>query len=212
MDDLTQIRGVLRGIRSVTQEGIYTDAYSGMEDRLASTYRKCIDALKAIPEYENVHMIIPELADQATMQEIACAVEIALSLIKELSGPSEGFPVPMPFPVREPRIMRRGGPPGTRRDVVIRMKRRRAGGSGDNLDDMGRTMEEEIEREQERWESQIDRLEQELERIQDKIEATQERMQERLEAIYERYENKKEELLEKMEDLREKMEDLEPET
>lgn len=135
LDNLAQIRGVLRGIRSVTQQGIYTDAYSGMEDQLASTYRKCIDALKALPEYKDVHMIIPELADQATMQEIACAVEITLSLIKELSHPSEGFPpVPMPFPVPKPRTMRRGGAPGEQRDFVVRLERRRAGRSGGNLD------------------------------------------------------------------------------
>lgn len=159
MDSLTQIRGVLRGIRSITQTGLYTDVYSGMEEILATTYEKCLDALVRLPGFENLRDIVPDLSAPFTMQKIAFGVEICLSLIREASGMPPGFPPgPMHF--------------GPWSQVATKGSEETSNGPGG------------LKSEQDGWENQIHLLERKLQRIQDEIESTQEQMQKRLESIH----------------------------
>lgn len=225
MDKLSQVRGVLRGIKNIAFQGIYAETFKGMEAQCVSTYRKCIATLKTISEYEEVENLAPELTDNASMQEIGFAVETALSLISEgdrHTGRREmGDWMRPPMPPCPPTPLTPPTPPtpptphmrGLRRH--IHMNFRHAGhrgcrpGDSRHLEELQDEMQEKMEEEQERFEDNIEKIEDQMEGLQEKIEEMRERLEERLEEIREKYEEKLEEIEEVAEEQDEEEEDEE---
>ncbi len=209
MDKLSQVRGVLIGIKNIAMQGIYAETFRGMEAQCVSTYRKCIATLKTVPDYEEIEGLAPELADNATMQEIGFAVETVLSLISEGARVTMGHcgPVIPPIPpmphMRGMRFMRGPG------RIVIEHGRRRGHRMphGEHTEELQDEMREKMEEEQERFEDNIEELEDKMEELQEKIEEMREKLQERLEDIQEKYEEKIEELEEEAEEKEEEEED-----
>ena len=212
MDKLSQVRGVLRGIKNIAFQGIYAETFKGMEAQCVSTYRKCIATLKTISEYEEVENLTPELTDNASMQEIGFAVETALSLISEGDGSEfhhgRHNPAP-PLPPLPPLPPMRGH----RRHIHFNFRHARHRGCmpGDSkhLEELQDEMQEKMEEEQERFEDNIEKIEDQMEELQEKIEDMRERLEERLEEIREKYEEKLEEIEESEEEQDEEEEDEE---
>lgn len=210
MDKLSQVRGVLRAVKSIALQGVYAETFKGMESQCISTYRRCIATLKTVPGFEDVDAIAPELAEDATMQHIGFAVETILSLISESEGPAHGFP-----PGFRPGFtgFRGHSSHGMGRDMkrMVRMKMRHCGGRSEcHVHGMGRgpgpneevrdKMQDEMEKEQERFEDSMEKIEGQIEELQEKIEEAREALEERLDGIREKYEERLEELREQDED------------
>ena len=189
MNKLSQVRGVLRAIKSIALQGVYAETFKGMETQCVSTYRKCLATLKTIEGYEEVDSIAPELADNASMQEIGFAVETVLSLIFEGERPGPGG-----FSMFAPRFRAHGPRHGRHMQVCISRRgwhgpRRLPQAHGEIQD----KMQEEMEEEQERFESDIEKIEEKIEELQERIEEAREQLEHRLEGIQEKYEEKVEE-------------------
>jgi flagellar capping protein FliD len=219
MDKLSQVRGVLRGIKNIAVQGIYAETFKGMESQCVSTYRKCIATLKTIEGYEEVDSLAPELTDAATMQEIGFAVETILSLINEGTGPVTGRgmrhwmpptppcpPIPPIPPMPNMRHMRQHMH-GMRHQIRQQFRNACMSGHGPehsrHVQELQDEMQEKIEEEQERFEDNIEKLEDQMEELQEKIEEMREHLEERLEEIREKYEEKVEEIQEAAEEAEE---------
>jgi DNA repair exonuclease SbcCD ATPase subunit len=195
MDKLSQVRGVLRAIKSIALQGVYAETFKGMEAQCISTYRRCVATLKTVEGYEEVDSIAPELADDANMQQIGFAVETILSLISEGERPEPGF-------LRRPGSFGTALMPGMRFRRMRRVLRRdicRGAHGMRHHSDVQEQMQEEMEHEQERFEGEVEKIEEQIEELQEKIEETREQLEERFEEIRERYEEKVEELQEQEE-------------
>jgi len=229
MDKLSQVRGVLRGIRNIAVQGIYTDTFRGMEARCVSTYRKCIATLKTVPGFEDIDSLAPDLGDDATMQEIGFAVQVVLSLTSEEADAGRGMHMWMSHGATRvracnPRPAARPAPPvppvppvppmpgahadkRTVRDIKRHMRRKirafhRIHGEDHSrlLEELQDEMQEKIEAEQERFEENVESIEEQIEELQEKIEELRERLEERLEEIREKYEEKIERIQEAAEE------------
>lgn len=196
MDKLAQVLGILRALRSIATQANYTDVYKGMEAQCISMYRKCVEILKTIKDYEEIESIAPELSDSANMKEIGFAVEMLLNVVRSEEGtPGFGFSVCAPRHPRMPRHarFRRFGP-----GKIVIHSISDCGHRGDRAIEINlhKEMRDEMEEEQDRFEEEIEELEDKIEELQDKMEEARDRLEERLEKIREKYEEKIENLRE----------------
>ncbi|MGE5578463.1 MAG: hypothetical protein ACM3WU_00345 [Bacillota bacterium] len=236
MDKLSQVRGVLRGIRNIAVQGIYTDTFKGMEAQCVSTYRKCIATLKTVPDFEEIESLAPDLTDSATMQEIGFAVETVLSLISEGAGPVTGKgmqvwmghgggrartchparpipPVPPAPPLPSlpplPPMPHAHGPVDKHawRDMKRHMKQQFRAFRHSYGVEHSRRLEELQDEMQEKIEAEQERFEESVESIEEQMEELQEKIEELRERLEERLEEIREKYEEKIERIQEAAEE-----
>ncbi len=234
MDKLSQVKGVLKGIKSIALQGIYADTFKGMEAQCVSSYRKCVSTLKTIPEFEEIELLAPELTDNATMQEIGFAVETVLSLISEGAdnaqgqfgfdwmarnmkrkwwgnppGPKPPFGPPGPPPPRDgapqPRAYQ-DRPMGRNMRRHLKHQIRHAIRRGYGPEHNRRLLELQDEM-QEKIEEEQERFEENVESIEEKMEELQEKIEEMRERLEERLEEIREKYEEKIEEIQDAIEE-----